>query len=39
MAISGEKGKAAIDNHLHDHVYRVSVRQQSQLLAGEAAVP
>ena len=28
-----------IDNHLHDHVDHVSIRQQSQQLAGEAAVP
>ena len=38
MAISGGKGEAAIANHLHDHVDHVSVRQQSQQLAGEAAV-
>jgi len=38
MAISGDKGKAAIANHLHDHVDHVSVRQQFQQLAGEAAV-
>jgi len=30
---------AAIANHLHDHVDHVSIRQQSQQLAGEAAVP
>jgi len=39
LAISGGKGKAAIANHLHDHVDHVSVRQQSQQLVGEAAVP
>jgi len=36
--MSGGKGKAAIANHLHDHVDHVSIRQQSQQLAGEAAV-
>jgi len=36
--LSGGKGKAAIANLLHDHVDHVSVRQQSQQLAGEAAV-
>ena len=39
FAISGGKGKAAIANHLHDRVDHVSVRQQLQQLAGEAAVP
>ena len=39
MAISGGKGKAAIANHLHDHVHHVSIRQQLQQLAGEAVVP
>ena len=39
MAISCGKGKAAIANHLHDHADHVFVRQQSQQLAGEAAVP
>ena len=28
-----------VANHLHDHVDHVSIRQQSQQLAGEAAVP
>ena len=39
LAISGGKGKVAIANHLHDHVPHVSVREQSQQLAGEATVP
>jgi len=39
LAISSGKGKAAIANHLHDHVDHVSIRQQSQQLAGEAMVP
>ena len=39
FAISGGKGEAAITNHLHDHVDHVSIRQQSQQLAGEDAVP
>jgi len=39
FAVSGDKGKAAIANHLHDHVDHVSIRQQLQPLAGEAAVP
>jgi len=39
LTISGGKGKAAIANHLHDHVHDVPIRQQSQQLAGEAAVP
>jgi len=39
FAVSGGNGKAAIANHLHDHVDHVSVRQQSQQLAGEAAMP
>jgi len=39
LAISGGEDKAAIANHLHDHVDRVSIRQQSQPLAGEATVP
>jgi len=39
LPISGGKGKAAIANHLRDHVGHVSVRQQSQQLAGEAAFP
>jgi len=39
FAVSGGKGKAAIFNHLHDHADHVSIRQQSQQLAGEAAVP
>jgi len=39
LAISDGKGKAAIANHLHDHVDHVSIRQQWQQLAGEAAVP
>jgi len=39
LAILGGKGKAAIANHLHDHMDHVSTRQQSQELAGEAAVP
>ena len=39
FAISGGKGKTTIANHLHDHVDHVSIRQQSQQLAGEAAVP
>jgi len=38
-AVSGGMGKAAIANHLHDHADHVSIRQQSQQLAGEAAVP
>jgi len=33
------KGKAAISNHLRDHADHVFIRQQSQQLAGEAAVP
>jgi len=33
------KDKAAIANHLHDHVDHMSVRQQSQQHAGEAVVP
>jgi len=37
--ISGGKHKAAIVNHLHEHVDHVSIRQQSQQIAGEAAVP
>ena len=36
---STQTSKAAITNHLHDHVDRVSIRQQSQQLAGEEAVP
>jgi len=28
--VSCGKGKAAIANHLHDHVYHVSIRQQLQ---------
>jgi len=36
LAISGGKGKAAIANHLHDHLEHVYVMQQSQQLAGEA---
>jgi len=39
FAISGGKGKPAITNHPHDHVDHVSIRQQSQQLAGEDAVP
>jgi len=39
FAVSCDKGEAAIANHLHDHVDRVSISQQSQQLAGEAAVP
>jgi len=39
FAISGGKGKTTITNHRHDHVDHVSVRQQSQQLAGEVAVP
>ena len=39
VAVSGGEGEAAIANHLHDHVDQVSVRQQLQQLAGEAAVP
>ena len=38
-SVSGVKGKAAIANNLHDHVDHVSIRKQSQQLAGEAAVP
>jgi len=38
LAISGGKGKAAIANHLMI-MWTVSVRQQSQQFAGEAAVP
>jgi len=37
FADSGIEGEAAIANHLHDHVDHVSIRQQSQQLAGEAA--
>jgi len=33
------EGKAAIANHLHDHVDHVSIRQQLQQLAGETVVP
>jgi len=39
LDISGGKGKVAIANHFHDHVDHVSIRQQSQQLADEAAVP
>ena len=39
FAVSVVNGKAAIANHLHDHVDHVSVRRQSQQLAGEAAMP
>jgi len=39
FAISGDEGEAAISNHLHDHVDHVSIRQQSQQLAGETAMP
>ena len=39
FVISGGKGKAAIANHLHDHVDHVSIRQQLLQLAGETAVP
>jgi len=39
FAISGGKGKPAITNHPHDHVDHVSIRQQSQQLAGEVVVP
>jgi len=39
IATAGGKGKAAIANHLRDHMDHVFVRQQSQKLAGEAAVP
>jgi len=39
FAVSCGKGEAAIANHLHDHVDHASIRQQSQQLAGEAAVP
>jgi len=38
-SLSGSKGKTDIANHLHDHVDHVSVRQQSQQLGGETAVP
>ena len=38
-AVSGGMGKAAVSNHLHDHVDHVSIGQQSQQLAGEAVVP
>jgi len=31
--------EAAIANHLRDHANHVSVRQQSQQLAGEATIP
>jgi len=33
------EGEAAIANHLHDQADHVSIRQQLQQLAGEAAVP
>jgi len=39
FAVSGGKGEAANANHLHAHVDHVSISQQSQQLAGEAAVP
>jgi len=34
FSVSGGEGEAAIANHLHDHVNRVSIRQQLQQLAG-----
>jgi len=33
------KDEAAIANHVHDHADHVSIRQQVQQLASEAAVP
>ena len=39
FAISGGKGEADIANHLPDRVEHVSIRQQLQQLADEAAVP
>jgi len=39
FTVYGRKDKAAIVNHLHDHVDHLSIRQQSQQLAGEGAVP
>ena len=38
FAISVVKGEAVIANHLHHHVDHMSIRQQSQQLAVEAAV-
>jgi len=39
FAICGGEGEAAIANHLHDQADHVSIRQQSQQLAGEDTVP
>jgi len=36
--ISSGKVETAITNHLHDHSDHVSIRQQLQQLAGEAAI-
>jgi len=38
FAITGGTSEAAIANNLHDHSDHVSIRQQPQQLAGEAAV-
>jgi len=37
--VPGGKGEAAIANHLHDHADHVFIRQQSQQVAGEVAMP
>ena len=39
FAVFGGECEAAIASHLHDHVDHVSIRQQSQQPADEAAVP
>ena len=39
LVVAGDKGEAAIANHLHDHADHVRVRQQSQKLAYETAMP
>jgi len=38
FAVSGGEGEAVIANHLYDHMNHVSIRQQLQQLAGDAAV-
>jgi len=39
FVVSDGEGEAAIANYLHDHTNHVSIKQQSQQLAGEAVVP
>ena len=39
FAITGGEGEASISDKLQDHPNHVLIRQESQQLAGEAAMP